>query len=88
MDLAKAVLAHHEHWDGSGYPKGLKEDEIPLTARIIAVVESYDRMVNRANVERAVERREAIEELKSNAGNKYEPAVVAAFIQMMEKSEQ
>ena len=80
MELAKSVLAHHEHWDGSGYPKGLKADEIPLIARIIAVVESYDRMVNRTNRKRAKERREAIAELKDNAGTKYEPTVVAAFV--------
>ncbi|PKM48477.1 MAG: diguanylate cyclase, partial [Firmicutes bacterium HGW-Firmicutes-6] len=44
MSLADAVLHHHERWDGSGYPKGLKGEEIPFLARVIAVVNCYDRL--------------------------------------------
>ncbi len=46
LDLAEAVYSHHENWDGTGYPKGLKGEEIPITGRIIAVAEVYDELTN------------------------------------------
>ncbi|NLB42326.1 MAG: HD domain-containing protein, partial [Clostridiales bacterium] len=46
LDIAETVFTHHERWDGKGYPKGLEGNEIPLTARIIAVAEAYDSMCN------------------------------------------
>lgn len=50
MDLAGGALQHHEHWDGTGYPKGLKEEEISITARIIAVAENYDFRTNKYSI--------------------------------------
>lgn len=49
LDLAESVLSHHEYWDGSGYPKGLKGEEIPKLARIISVAESFDSLTNHMN---------------------------------------
>ena len=46
LDLAEAVYSHHENWNGSGYPKGLKGEEIPIMARIIAIAEVYDELTN------------------------------------------
>lgn len=78
-DLAVAVLAHHEWWDGSGYPRGLKGEEIPYFARILAVVETYDRVQER-NVDRALDL------IREAAGSKFDPALSAAFLTMMEHS--
>jgi len=77
-DLAAAVLAHHEWWDGSGYPRGLKGEEIPLFARILAVVETYDR-VQADSVDKAL----AL--IREGAGYKFDPALSAAFLDMMER---
>lgn len=84
IDLAEAILAHHERWDGTGYPKGLKGEEIPKLARIIAVAESYDFMTNR----RTMNREEAVQELKKQSGIKFDPEVVDIFIEMIRKSKE
>lgn len=73
LDLAESILAHHEKWDGSGFPKGLKGEEIPMLARIIAVAESYDAMTNGQN---CMSRKEALDELEKKAGTEFDPAVV------------
>jgi response regulator RpfG family c-di-GMP phosphodiesterase len=74
---AELVLAHHEYWDGSGYPQGLAGEGIPLAARAFAVVDSYDAMVR---VDRSfrvgVEHRLALDELHELAGHKYDPDIV------------
>jgi diguanylate cyclase (GGDEF)-like protein/PAS domain S-box-containing protein len=79
LDLAESILAHHEKWDGSGYPKGLKGEEIPKLARIIAVAESYDTMTRYANMTCE----EAVNELRKQDGIKFDPAVVDVFIKMI-----
>jgi len=78
--LARIVLAHHEWYDGNGYPKGLKGDEIPLQARIIAVAEAYDFMVSGMTFSTPKTRQQAVEELRNNAGTQFDPAVVSAFV--------
>jgi HD-GYP domain-containing protein (c-di-GMP phosphodiesterase class II) len=49
LDLAEYVYSHHEKWDGSGYPRGLKGEQIPLISRIIAVAETYERVLNKGD---------------------------------------
>lgn len=82
LNLAESVLAHHERWDGSGYPKGLKGKEIPKLARIIAVAESYDSMTNEMN-SNIISKEEALERIKSRAGIKFDPKVVDTFLNLM-----
>lgn len=80
-EIAQYVLAHHENWDGSGYPKGLKGEEIPLKARIAAIADAYDFMTNYKPYPRTLSQNEAVEELKKGAGKEYDPDLVAVFIE-------
>ena len=77
IDLAQYVLTHHERWNGSGYPKGLKGEEIPKLSRILALAEDYDWLRVTMGEDKA------IAEIISQAGQKYEPEVVDAFKKVM-----
>ncbi len=79
-NIAEHVLAHHERWDGKGYPKGLKGKEIPLEARILAVAEAYDAMITEMPYRRALSKEEAIRELRQNACTQFDPEIVRVFI--------
>lgn len=79
MDLANIVLGHHERWDGSGYPQGLKGKETPKLSRIIAVGERFDDMTADTDYRQAISIDEALEEMKRNVGTHYDPEVVAAL---------
>lgn len=78
--LAPIVLAHHEHWDGHGYPYGLREQEIPLPARILAVLDAYDTMVSRRPYKEPMPTEAARAEIQRCSGKQFDPAVVSAFL--------
>jgi HD-GYP domain-containing protein (c-di-GMP phosphodiesterase class II) len=78
------VLAHHEHYDGSGYPNGLKGDEIPLAAQIISVADTYEAMTSTRPYRSALTHDEAIAELRRVAGTQLNPIVVEAFIRQIQ----
>jgi diguanylate cyclase (GGDEF)-like protein len=77
--IAPIIRAAHERPDGSGYPDGLRLDEIPISARIIAVVDAFDAMTNDRPYRRAMSMADAVEELRRNAGTQFEPRVVDAL---------
>lgn len=78
--VESVVRYHHERWDGRGYPEGLKGEEIPLTARILSVVDCFDALREDRPYRRALGREEAVAYLRENAGTTYDPRVVEAFI--------
>lgn len=78
------VLAHHEHYDGSGYPNGLKGDEIPLAAQIISVADAYEAITSTRPYRPALGHNEAVAELRRVAGSQLNPIVVEAFIRQIE----
>ncbi len=82
--VAKIVETHHERWDGSGYPYGLKGEEIPLGARILAVVDSYGAMIDHRVYQPAMPHEEAVREIQEQAGKLYDPEVVKAFLAVVE----
>ncbi len=78
--IAAGVRAHHERWDGSGYPDGCAGEEIPIVGRIVAVADTFDAMTHhRSYRERDFTRDEAIAEIEAKAGTDFDPKVVAAF---------
>jgi len=81
---AEIVYSHHERYDGKGYPKGLKGDEIPLGSRIFAVADAFDAMTSDRPYRRALDWRKAREEILTNSGVQFDPKVVKAFLECID----
>ena len=77
------ILQHHEHFDGSGYPRKLKGEAIDLLARTVAVVNAYDNLCNPANVAQAVTPHEALSQIFAQQRNRFDPRLLQAFIRFM-----
>lgn len=84
-EMAEYVLAHHEMWNGKGYPKGLKGEEIPIQSRIIAIVDAYDAMTSERSYRNALSETFAVEELQKNAGIQFDAQLVKVFIEKVLK---
>ena len=80
-EMAEYVLTHHEKWNGMGYPKGLKGEEIPLQSRIITIADAYDAMISERSYRSALAEEVAIEELKINAGIQFDPELIKVFLE-------
>ncbi|MBI3649845.1 MAG: diguanylate cyclase [Acidobacteria bacterium] len=78
--VVPVVRHHHERWDGRGYPDGLRGDEIPITARILAVADCYDAVREERQYRRAMTRQEAIDILRQGSNTTFDPNVIAAFL--------
>jgi diguanylate cyclase (GGDEF)-like protein/putative nucleotidyltransferase with HDIG domain len=86
-DCMDVVLYHHERYDGNGYPSGLRGEEIPKDARIMAIADSYDAMISeRGYKRRKLTKKEAIEELEACSGTQFDPELVNIFIKIRKKS--
>lgn len=82
-NVAEYILFHHERWDGEGYPRGLKGEEIPLQCRILAVVDAYDAMTSDRFYRKAMSKKAALTELENNAGTQFDPLVVNTFLPIL-----
>ena len=85
MKMAETIaLTHHEKWDGSGYPQGLKGEEIPLVGRIVAICDVFDALLSRRPYKKAWTLDEALDEIKRTGGTHFDPKVVDAFVRMVD----
>jgi HD-GYP domain-containing protein (c-di-GMP phosphodiesterase class II) len=75
-----SILHHHERWDGKGYPYGLKAEAIPLEARILTIADSFDAMTSLRPYRQPLSYKDAINELRKNAGKQFDPELVEKFI--------
>lgn len=78
--LAQEILAIREHWDGSGYPYGLKGEQIPINSRIIAIIEAYDVMTHDQPYKKKVSSDEAVKELEKLSGSRFDPNLIKIFL--------
>jgi adenylate cyclase len=86
IGVAKEIVhTHHERWDGAGYPQGLRGEEIPISGRIVALVDAYDALVAHRAYRDAVSHDAAIEEIASGRGQHFDPDVVDAFLTVHEQ---
>jgi HD-GYP domain-containing protein (c-di-GMP phosphodiesterase class II) len=76
---------HHEKWDGTGYPRRLKGEEIPLVARIFAVVDVFDALTSDRPYRKAWKKEEALDYIKNQSGKHFYPEAVKAFLEMVEE---
>jgi len=81
LEFAECILAHHERWDGAGYPKGLKGEAIPMVARIIAIADSYDAMTSERPYRKALSEKVVLAEIRNNAGTQFDPEIARTFIE-------
>ena len=77
--LKNVVRSHHEHYDGSGYPDGLKGEAIPLAARIMTVIDVFDALVNDRCYQKAISPTEAVKVIEDGAGTIFDPSIVKIF---------
>jgi diguanylate cyclase (GGDEF)-like protein len=84
--IAFEILSHHEKYDGTGYPNGLNGEEIPMLARIINVIDSFDVMTHKREYKDAMNIECAFEELKRCSGSQFDPFIVAEFMKLLEEN--
>ena len=74
---------HHEKWDGTGCPRGLKETEIPLSARIFSVVDVWDALTSERPYRESLEKEKTLEYIRAEVGTRFDPEVVRIFLEMV-----
>ncbi|WP_343628916.1 HD domain-containing phosphohydrolase, partial [Roseateles sp.] len=86
LGMARRIaLAHHEKWDGSGYPEGLAGDSIPIEARIVAIADVFDALTSIRPYKPAWPVEQAVEHLRAQAGRHFDPALVELFVSVLPK---
>jgi HD-GYP domain-containing protein (c-di-GMP phosphodiesterase class II) len=81
------ILYHHEHYDGTGYPKGLKKDQIPTGAKIMAVVSAFEAMITKRPYRKAMSINASIEEIRNNSGTQFDPKVAEVFLNIIKRKD-
>jgi HD-GYP domain-containing protein (c-di-GMP phosphodiesterase class II) len=81
------IMYHHENYDGTGYPKGLKREQIPVGARIMAIVSAFEAMITKRPYRSVRKISDAIEEIKKNSGTQFDPKVVHAFLSVINRKD-
>jgi HD-GYP domain-containing protein (c-di-GMP phosphodiesterase class II) len=84
-EVGRIVRASHERWDGSGYPDGLKGEEIPIEARIVCCCDAFNAMTTNRSYRTALSTDVALEEVRRNAGTQFDPHVAAVLVELIER---
>ena len=84
MEAKKLAEFHHEKWDGSGYPHGIKGQEIPLSARVLAVADVFDALISKRSYKEPFSFEKAMDIIKEGSGTHFDPKVVEAFVHMQD----
>ncbi len=84
-NIIPLILYHHERWDGRGYPNGLKGEEIPVGARVVALADVYEALTSNRPYRKAYPEKEALKIIKKGSGTQFDPRVVTKFVQIMQK---
>ena len=84
--IGPTILHHHEHWDGSGYPSGLKGEQIPFNARIVAVADAYDAMISNRSYRDGMDKETVLRELVKKKNTQFDPFIVDVFIECLKDS--
>ena len=85
--IAEPILTHHEWYDGSGYPRGIKGEEIPILSRISALVNAYEAMLSERPYRKRMTKKQAIKEIERCSGTQFDPKIAKTFIEILEKNE-
>ncbi|MPM02865.1 hypothetical protein SDC9_49120 [bioreactor metagenome] len=83
--IDELILIHHERWDGKGYPGLFKNEEIPVVARIFAIADAYDVMVNDRPYKNIMSKKDALQEISEKSGSQFDPGIAQLFVELMEK---
>jgi len=83
--ICKEILFHHERWNGTGYPVGLKGNEIPLLSRIISIIDAYDTMQSKRPYKKAMNQKDALKEINKNSGTQFDPNLVPIFLEVIQE---
>lgn len=81
--IAQLILHHHEHWDGSGYPDGLKGEKIPKLSRVLSIIDAYDVITHHRSYKKAQSEQDALDEISRCAGTQFDPNLVPLFVSVM-----
>jgi putative nucleotidyltransferase with HDIG domain len=79
------VYSHHEHYDGSGYPRRLKGEEIPIIGRILCIADAFDAMISTRSYKQSLSKEEALEILKNESGKQFDPKLVLIFLELFKQ---
>jgi HD-GYP domain-containing protein (c-di-GMP phosphodiesterase class II) len=82
-EIGEIIAAHHERFDGSGYPLGISGDEIPMISRIVSVADAYSAMVSDRPYRRALSTDEAVDQLVKGSGTSFDPEIILAFTELL-----
>lgn len=86
--IAESILSHYEWYDDSGYPRGIKGEEIPILSRISSLINAYEAMTSDRTYRKRMTKKEAIEEIKRCSGTQFDPKVTEFFIKILEGEEE
>ena len=83
-DMRPMVRHHHEHWDGTGYPDGLRGDDIPLTARVLCIADAFTALTSRRSFRAQLTHQQALHVMQMEAGTTFDPALFRSFRALLE----